>query len=74
MTVEQKMVMAKAGAKLLANLMISFPEDVKLEAALMLTKSLYMGIPAQHRMRIFSTSIQHLRKSLQEHLKTGVVK
>ena len=66
---------AKATAKMLFSSMAGMPQEIRLEATLILVKSLFMeSVKSEHRMRLFSSVMQKMRAEIREHIKTGVVK
>lgn len=70
----QKIEMAKKAAAIMFTSMVGIPQEVQLEASILLVKSLFMSsVKATHRISLFNSVVQRLRKQLQEHLKTGVV-
>jgi len=74
-TDQRRREIAKAAAKLMNNMLSQLPEDVRLEAALLLVRALFMvGVKQEHRIGMFNSTMQQMRKELQEHIKTGVVK
>ena len=73
-TEQQRREIAKAAAKLMNNMLSQLPEDIRLEAALLLVKALFMvGVKPEHRIGLFNSVVQKMRKELQAHIKTGVV-
>lgn len=46
------------------------PEEVQIEAAILLLKSMFMGqVKPEHRISLFNSVVIKVRKELQEHLK-----
>lgn len=74
-TEQQRREMAKEAAKVMNKVLGAVPENVRLEAALLLVKALFMAsVKPEHRIGMFNSVVQKMRKELQEHLKTGVIK
>lgn len=74
---QQRREMAKSVAKALHAILEAsrVPENVRLESVLLLTKALFMAtVKPEHRIGLFNTVVQKMRKELQEHIKTGDVK
>lgn len=67
--VQQKLIMANAAAKLLANNLATLPGDVQMEAALMLVKGLFLSVKAERRMELFQKTNHHLREAIKASLK-----
>lgn len=76
LTDQQRREMAKSVAKALQAMLEAsrVPENVRLEAVLLLVKAFFMAtVKPEHRIGMFNTVMQKIRKELQAHLKTGVV-
>lgn len=68
----QKIAIAKRAAGTMFTTMAGIPAEIQLEAAILLTKSLFMaGVKPENRISLFNSVVQKMRKELQEHLKTG---
>ena len=71
-TEQQRREIAKVAVKLMSNMLSQLPEDIRLEAALLLVKALFMaGVKPEHRIGLFNSVVQKMRKELQANIKTG---
>jgi hypothetical protein len=63
------MAMAKQAASVMFTTMAGVPEEVRLEASILLFKSLVMAaIKPEHRLRLFNSVVQKLRTEIKEDL------
>lgn len=70
-----KIEMAKRASSTMFTTMAGMPPEIQLEASILLFKSLMMAtVKPTHRISLFNSVVQRLRKEIQDHLKTGVVK
>ena len=69
----QKMEMAKKAAAVMFTSVAGVPSEIQLEASIILLRSLFMShVRATHRLSLFSSVVQRLRKELKDNLQTGV--
>lgn len=70
-----KIDMAKKASGVMFTTMAGMPPEVQLEASILLLKALFMAtVKKEHRLSVFNTVMQRVKKEIKEHLKTGVAK
>lgn len=73
LTDAQKIDMAKKAAAVMYNSVVGVPSEIQLEASIILLRSLFMShVKPTHRISLFGSVAQRLRKELKENIKTGV--
>lgn len=70
-----KIDMAKRASGTMFTTMVGLPPEVQLEAAILLLKALFMAVvKKEHRLSMFNTVMQRVKKEIKDHLETGVAK
>lgn len=70
-----KIDMAKRASVVMFTTMAGMPPDVQLEASILLLKALFMAtVKKEHRLSVFNSVVQRVKKEIKDHLETGVVK
>lgn len=67
--------LAKKASGVMFTAIVGMAPNVQLEATTMLLKALFMAsVKKEHRLSVFNTTVQQMRKDIKEHMETGVAK
>jgi hypothetical protein len=73
LTDAQKLDMANKAAAVMFTSVSGVPNEIQLEASIILLRTLFVShVRPTHRLSLFGSVVQRLRKELKENLQTGV--
>lgn len=71
---QAKIELAKTAAKTMFATLATIPHEIQLEAAIVLMRTLFItNVKPTHRIILFNSVVQKIRKEIQHHLKTGAI-